>query len=445
MIRLNLMRNQFGGSAAGRDSREPTRYDLDFDSQENFAVRGNRKPLWFALAACFALALGGGIWWYTQRNATPEIPGSSAELNRSAQDVPPPTTPAPAVTPVDTPAVVAKDTVKSAPVDPALAAAARAESLKVSAKARKDSIAEAAARKSDSIKLAKQHKDDSIKLARQRREDSTAQAKARLAAEKEAKAQEAKALEARKREEKALASKTPELPRTVANGIAPAVTAPPLAGGVIDLVLDEARAKAVSGASTANRFEELAPTSRVAYQRFAFEQILNKLRQVTPGNGIGFTRIRIMSPGILVVDGEAGNQAVLSDLTRGLVAQSLVDTSSSYGEGGRFRITARLPFSASAAAAAPLAASFVTDLQRVIDLASAQGLELSKSAPRTTTATPFRRASWKLAGTGTWDGCSRWISSLGASGSPFGFTTLELASGPDGRLRLQATAIAYGK
>ena len=435
MIRLNLMRNQFGGAPSAKASREPSPYDLDFDSQENFAVRTNRKPLWLALAAGLVVLLGGGIWWYTNGRSEQLIPGSSVERAEStAVAAARVDSPATAPVPVDSPRVVASDSVKPVPADPALAAAARAESLKVAQQARKDSTALASARRNDSLKAAKQRREDSLKLAKQRKEDSVAKAKAQALAEREAKASQAKQAAA-----KAV------VPSASPSRVVPAVIAPPLAGGVLDLVLGEARSNVASAASSARRFEDLAPTGRVAYQRFAFEQILNKLRQVTPGNGIGFTSVKILSPGILVVHGETGTPAVLDELTRGLAAQSMLDTSSSLGANGRFRVTARLPFSVSAAADAPLASSFVTDLQKVIDLASAQGIDLSKSASQTTSAGTLRRASWKLSGTGTWDGCSRWIASMGGIGSPYGFTSLELSSGPDGRLRLVATAIAYGK
>lgn len=415
MIRLNLMRNQFG--EARKAGAQPSPDLLDFDSQESFATHTSRKPLWFALAACLVAGLGAGGWWFYKSTRVPEIPPASVDSAR------PPAVAAPAPEPVAAP-VAKTDSVKAAPVDPALAAAARAESLKVAEAARKDSIAASKARR-----------DDSVKLARQQREDSIARAKASALAAKEAKGREAKNA----------AGRVSELPRSTPSGVAPAVTAPPLAGGVLDLVLGEARAKSSAVAVASNRFEDLSPTARVAYQRFAFEQILNKLRQVTPGNGIGFTRVQLLSPGILLVDGEAGTPAVLQQLMQGLAAQSMLDTSSSRGANGRFRITARLPFSAAAAAAAPLATSFASDAQRLLDMASAQGLVLSKSAPRTTDASSLRRASWKLSGTGTWDGCTRWIASLGGAGSPFGFTSLDLISGPDGRLRIQATTIAYGK
>lgn len=457
MIRLNLMRNQFGGSSS-KASREPSPFDLEFDSQENFAVRSNRKPLWIALAACLVALLGGGIWWFTTNRTEQLIPGSSAERAESTAvaATSPSDTPALAPTPLDTPKAVVADTVQPKPADPALAAAARAESLKVAEQARKDSVATATNRKNDSLKSAKQRREDSLKLAKQRKEDSIKTAKQRredsvkiAKQRKEDSTARAKAQEIADRDAKALAAKQaaskPAVPPAAVSRVSPAVTAPPLAGGVLDLVLGEARSSVASASSAAKRFEDLAPTARVAYQRFAFEQILNKLRQVTPGNGIGFTRVKILSPGILVVDGETGTPAVLDELTRGLAAQSLVDTTSSTGPNGRFRVTARLPFSVAATADAPLAASFVTDLQKVIDLSTAQGLELSKSASQTTNAGSLRRASWKLSGTGTWDGCSRWIASMGGVGSPYGFTSLELSSGPDGRLRLVATAIAYGK
>jgi len=452
VIRLNLMRNQFGG--APTTTFDPSHLNLEFDSQESFAVRRSRKPLWFALAAVAAVAAGVGTWYVSQKDAVEVPPATTQTASTPATQPPEPAQASPAS---DSPAVAQataapKDTVQAAPVDPALAAAARAESLRVvekarkdsialakasvaeqkaaQAKARKDSIAAAAAHRADSLKLAKQRRDDSLAQAKLRKQDSLAQAKARLEREKAAETQQAVAPE-----------------RVAPAGIAPAVTAPALAGGVLDFVLGEARGS--SGAASGvvpNRFEDLTPTGRVAYQRFAFEQILNKLRQVTPANGVGFSKVRLLSPGILVVDGETQSASILSQLMQGLAAQSLVDTSSSLGANGRFRLTARLPFSSSAAASSALATSYSADILRAIDLASAQGMELGKpSAPQMTSPAPFRRAAWKLSGTGTWDGCTKWIASLGGVGSPVGFTSLELASGPDGRLKIQVSAIAYGK
>lgn len=454
MIRLNLLRNQFGSNEGAPPA--PSRLDLEFDSQENFGVRKNRKPLWFALAAVLVGAAGFAGWKLSQAPATDVPPATKQEAAATVPDTK-------ATTPeVKTDSVAtAADTAAPAPADPALAAAARAESLRVvekarmdslvqakasaqeikaaQAKARKDSIAAAAAARADSIKQAKvrreealaqakARREDSIKVAKARREDSIAQAKAR-----------------KEREKSAIASEVPP-ERAPSIGFAPAVTAPPLAGGVLDFVLGEARGSSTTAEAVPTRFEDLTPTGRIAYQRFAFEQILNKLRQVTPGNGIGYSRVRLYSPGILVVDGEAQSDAILRGLVEGLAAQSMMDTSSSLDNSGKFRITARLPFSASAAAAAALSASFSEDILRGVDLASAQGLEFGKpAAARITPQVPFRRASWKLSGTGTWDGCTKWIASLGGVGSSLGFTSLELASGPDGRLKVIATPIAYGK
>lgn len=452
MIRLNLMRNQFGSNDNAPPA--PSRLDLEFDSQESFSVRKNRKPLWFALAAVLVGAAGYAGWKSTQTPAAEVPPPSQQAASGAAGD-----SVAPA-TPVKTDSVAA-DTVAAAPVDPALAAAARAESLRVvekarmdslvkakasaeeikaaQAKARKDSIAAAAAARADSIKQAKARREDSIKQAKVRREEALAQEKAR----REDSINQVKAR--KEREKAALASEVPP-ERVPAVGFAPAVTAPPLAGGVLDFVLGEARGSSTAAEAVPTRFEDLTPTGRIAYQRFAFEQILNKLRQVTPGNGIGYSKVRLYSPGILVVDGEAQSEAVLASLVQGLAAQSMMDTSSSLDKSGRFRITARLPFSASAAASAALSANFGEDIVRGVDLAAAQGLEFAKpGAAKITQQIPFRRAAWKLSGTGTWDGCTKWIASLAGVGSSLGFTSLELASGPDGRLKVSATSIAYGK
>lgn len=454
MIRLNLMRNQFGANDGAPPA--PSRLDLEFDSQESFGVRRNRKPLWFALAAVLVGAAGFAGWKFTRPPESVVPPPSAQEAPAAA-----PESTAAAAPPKTDSVAAAPDTAPAAPVDPALAAAARAESLRVvekarkdsliqakasaeeikaaQAKARKDSIAAAAAARADSIKqakirreeelaAAKARREDSLKAAKARREDSIAQAKAR-----------------KEREKAALAGAVPP-ERVPAAGFAPAVTAPPLAGGVLDFVLGEARGASSAAETVPTRFEDLTPTGRVAYQRFAFEQILNKLRQVTPANGIGYSRIRILSPGILAADGEAQSEAVLAALVQGLAAQSMMDTSSYLDKSGRFRITARLPFSTSAAASAALSANFSEDIVRGLDLASAQGVEFAKpGAPRILQQIPFRRASWRLSGTGTWDGCTKWIASLGSVGSSLGFTSLELSSGPDGRLKVTATSIAYGK
>lgn len=468
MIRLNLLRNNFGNSSSSAPA--PQTLDLDFDSQESFAVHRSRKPLWLSLAAGLVVAGGLGAWWMTRQDASEVPPATTQESSIPAATTPKTPEPKPTTTTAPTDSVVPPAAVT---VDPAVAAAAKAESLKVAAQARQDSLklakaseaerkaaaakarqdsiaqaklakaeaeksrkealAAAAARRADSIKVAKQRREDSIQLARQRKADSIAQAKEAAAQAKEA------AARAKEAASKPVAQALPVR-------VAPAVTAPPLAGGVVDLVLGEARQNTGSVATSPSRFEDLIPTARVAYQRFAFEQILAKLRQVTPGNGVGYSRVRILSPGILVVDGEVQSPSILAELVRGLSAQSMVDTSSTLETSGRFRVVARLPFSASAAAAAPLSSNWATDAQRALDLASAQGLVFAKAAaPQVKPSAPFRRAAWKLSGKGSWDGCSRWIASLGASGSPLGFTSLELVSGPDATLKIQASVIAYGK
>lgn len=481
MIRLNLMRNQFGGSASA--SKPNLDNDLLFDSQEGFPVRRNRKPLWFALAACLVAGAGVGGWFLLKKQGA-DVPPATRE-GTSTQAVPPQTPPKAAI-PHDSGVTknVKTESVKPVAVDPAIAAAARAESLRVvekarkdsivlskasavdqkaaHAKARKDSIEAAAVRRTDSLAQArkqheealaqaKKHREDSLAQARKQHEEVLAQAKkqheetlAQAKKHREDSVAQAKSLKEREKVDAAQA-KIAHV-QNLSPGIAPAVTAPPLAGGVLDLVLGEARSTAKSASATPTRFEDLAPTGRIAYQRFAFEQILNKLRQVTPANGIGFSRVRVLSPGVLVADGEAQSATILGQLMQGLAAQSLVDTSSTLGANGRFRIAARLPFSASVASEAAFSKDFPADIQRASDLASAQGIELAKPGTSAVTAfPPFRRAGWKLSGTGSWEGCSKWIASLGGVGSPIGFTSVELVSGPDGRLKIVASAIAYGK
>jgi len=56
-----------------------------------------------------------------------------------------------------------------------------------------------------------------------------------------------------------------------------------------------------------------------------------------------------------------------------------------------------------------------------------------------------RRATWKIAGTGAWDAIDKWIASLQSTDCPLGFTTLALAAGPDGKLRIEGQLISYGK
>ncbi|MCB9496580.1 MAG: hypothetical protein H6686_06810 [Fibrobacteria bacterium] len=465
MIRINLLRNQFGSTVGIRPA--PSHLDLDFDSQESFAVQGrSRKPLWIALAAGVVVAAGVGAWFALDPMGEETVPPASAHTSTPlpvAKDsaksvVAPDSTPKPAAVALskEDSAKLAAQAKKAREDSLKLAKASAAEQKLALEKARKDSIASAKARIADSIAQAKASAAERKLAMEKARKDSIAAAKEAAVREKAAAAQRrqdslAAVRERAQREKQAAAdaaaakSRAASVTASVPAVRAPAVVAPPLAGGVVNLVLTEA--KSAAGKSiVASRFEDLIPTGRIAYQRFAFEQILNKLRQVTPGNGIGFSRVRVLSPGVLVLEGEAQSAAVLADLARGLTAQSLLDTSSSLSSDGRFLLTARLPFSASAVASASLSQDFSKDLQKGLDLASSQGIDFSRpGSARTSDTRPFRRAAWKLSGTGSWEGVSRWMGTLAASGSALGFTALELTAGPDGKIKIAATAIAYGK
>jgi hypothetical protein len=226
--------------------------------------------------------------------------------------------------------------------------------------------------------------------------------------------------------------------------IQPAVVAPALAGGVVDLVLGETKSSG-SRAATPSSFEDLPPLSRLAYQRFAFERILSVIRQVTPPD-LRYTSIKILSPGIVTLQGGSKDPAQIASLVQGLLAQSLVDTALVKSADGRFALMARLPFSASFGGSESGADDFKNTIAQVRDLAATQGLDLGKPpSPALQGASGFQRARWSLSGTGAWEAVTKWIGALQSTQCPVGFTSLRLTSGPDGKLRLNADAISYGK
>lgn len=226
--------------------------------------------------------------------------------------------------------------------------------------------------------------------------------------------------------------------------IQPAVVAPALAGGVLDLVLGESKASSAHTA-TPTRFDDLAPLSRLAYQRFAFERILSVIRQVTPPD-MRYTSIKILSPGIVTLQGTSKDPSGIASLVQGLLAQSLVDTAVVQNADGRFALMARLPFSASFGGAEGGAEEFTKTITQVRDLAATQGLDLGKPpAPALQGASGLQRARWNLSGTGAWESVSKWIVALQSTQCPVGFISLQLTPGPDGKIRLNAEAIAYGK
>ena len=236
----------------------------------------------------------------------------------------------------------------------------------------------------------------------------------------------------------------PPPPETIS--IQPAVVAPALAGGVVELVLGESKsASASASASTPSRFEDLSPTARLAYQRFAFERILSVVRQVA-GPDIRFSNVKILSPGIVTVSGTSKEPAGIASLVQGLLAQSLVDTALVQNGKGQFALMARLPFSASFGASATGTDDFKKAVLQARDLAASQGLELAApGAPSVRDVAGLSRARWTLSGTGAWESVAKWIGALQSTQSPVGFTSLQLSAGPDGKLRVTADAISYRK
>lgn len=233
----------------------------------------------------------------------------------------------------------------------------------------------------------------------------------------------------------------PPPPQSVS--IQPSVVAPALAGGVVDLVMDESKSKATAPAP--NRFEDLSALSRLAYQRFAFERLLSVVRQVAQPN-LRFQSIRIYSPGVLSIQGSAKDSTLITSFIQGLLAQSLVDTSLVRKPNGQFALVARLPYSASFGGGESESDDFQKTINQVRDLSASQGLDLTKpAAPKVQSIAGMHRAQWKLTGTGSWEAVAKWAGALQAIKSPIGFTSLKLSSGPDGKLRLEAEAISYGK
>lgn len=209
-------------------------------------------------------------------------------------------------------------------------------------------------------------------------------------------------------------------------------------------VLNEATTSA-SSSTTPTRFEELAAPARLSYQKFAFERILSVVRQVSAPS-IRFSRIRLYSPGVVVLQGSTTDSTAVRALIQGLLAQSLVDTSLKTGTKGQFALVARLPFSASFTAGKGSSQDFTKTLLQARDLAKSQNLEIgAPRAPSIRSLFGNKRATWKLTGTGAWDSVDKWLSAMQATDCPLGLTTLALASGPDGKLRLEAEAISYSR
>ena len=224
----------------------------------------------------------------------------------------------------------------------------------------------------------------------------------------------------------------------------PQVTAPALAGGVVNQVLNEAQTAAGS-AGAPTRFEDLPAPARLSYQKFAFERILSVVRQVSAPT-IRFSHVRLYSPGVVVLQGTTTDSIAMRALIQGLLAQSLVDTSLKTGANGQFAIVARLPFSASFSAGGGTSNDFAKTILQARDLAKSQNLDIgAPKGPSVQNLSGRKRAAWKLSGTGAWDSIDKWLSALLSTDCPLGLTSLVLASGPDGKLRLEAEAISYSR
>lgn len=383
MIRLNLLQNRFG-AALSKDSIDVDLLSgLTTTSMQAFSSGKGKRIATIAGAVLAVGILGGGAWY---------LFGSDSD-----------TALVPETVTVEKPLSKPKDTAASA--KPAEKAVAK-----------------------DSAKASGKHDSAKVKETKTPPAEKVAPPKA----------------ETRKPEPPVAQKVEPTPPPTEYVSIQPAVVAPPLAGGVVDLVLGEAKS-AGSQASAPSRFEDLSPLARLAYQKFAFERILSVIRQVTPPD-MRYTSIKILSPGIVTIQGNSKDLGGIASLVQGLLAQSLVDTALVKNANGQFALIARLPFSASFGGTEEGSTDFPKTINQARDLAATQGLDLGKvSSPSLQTASGAPRARWKLSGTGAWESVSKWIGALQSTQCPLGFVSLQLTSGPDGKLRLVADAISYGK
>jgi len=388
VIRLNLMQNSFGSSKASRNSTDTGFLgDLTTTSMQVLST-GKGKKIGFAIAAVVVLGglVAGGIQFMNRSPVDESLVPETASAPKTVAEKP-----------------VAQEAPKPAPAPVA---------------------------KTDSVKT------DTAKPV----EAKVAKVEPPPPPKPEPKKPEPKP-EPKKVEPVEAPKPAPAPPQTIS--VQPSVVAPALAGGVVDLVLGESKSKA--NAPAPSRFEDLSALSRLAYQRFAFERILSVVRQVAQPN-LRFHSIRILSPGVLSIQGSAKDSGVIQAFVQGLLAQSLVDTSLVRKPNGQFALVARLPYSASFGDAEAASEDFQQTINQVRDLSASQGLDLTKpAAPKTQALAGMRRAQWKLSGNGSWDAVTKWISALQAVKSPVGFTSLKLTSGPDGKLRLEADAISYGK
>ncbi len=224
---------------------------------------------------------------------------------------------------------------------------------------------------------------------------------------------------------------------------APSVRAPALSANALGEILAQAK-NSGTPADKPNRFDALTPTGRTAYQKFAFERLLAILRQITPTDGIGFGKVKITSPGMLSIQGNATKPDALKTFQKGLAAQSLTDTSTATGKDGAFALVARLPFNPSFGGMGAPASDTRKALQQALDLGASQGLALKASSAKTETVGGQKRTTWTLTGQSGWDGISGWLAGLQSAASPIGFTELTILAGDKGKLLVSATAVCYG-
>jgi len=232
-------------------------------------------------------------------------------------------------------------------------------------------------------------------------------------------------------------------PKAAPAAAGPSVRAAPLPANSLADVLSKSHVSAVSGEKP-NRFDALTPAGRTAYQKFAFQRILAILRQITPADGLGFSKVRLASPGLISIQGTATKADALVAFQKGLAAQSLADTSTATGKDATFAVVARLPFNPSFGGMAVPATDVRKALQQAVDLAAPQGLALKASAGRSETVAGAKRTSWTLTGQGGWDAISGWMAGLQSAASPIGFTELVITAGDKGKLQVTVTAVCYG-
>lgn len=230
----------------------------------------------------------------------------------------------------------------------------------------------------------------------------------------------------------------PEAPEFVG----PSVRAPALSSSALAEVL--AQAKPHVSTEKPNRFDALSPSGRTAYQKFAFQRILSILRQVTPADGVGFSTVRIKSPGLLSIQGIASKSDAFQAFQQGLTAQSLADLATASDKNNSFALVARLPFNPSFGSSVASGSDARKSLQQGLDLAASKGLTLKAAGEHASIIGGSKRTSWVLKGQGGWDAVDAWLTGLQSMANPLGFTELSIAAGDKGKLQVTATVVCYG-